>query len=462
MKTVQLTKVILALMALVTVMSCVQDDDFGVPVFENQVATPNGNIVPISSVAGAVAQAMNNGNANFSFQGTENYIEGYVVSSDASGNWFEEFIIQDAPENPTIGIRVLIDESPLFTSYELGRKVFVKLDGLTAGISNGVLSIGFLDGSTIAKIPAPLQNEFIQRSTTVAEIVPKMLEFSDFSESNTNQFIVLNDVQFNADAVINNQLTFSSEPNDEFDGERVLESCVSGIRTILSTSTFADFGAFVLPAGRGTVQGILTKDFFGEVFTIVINNAEDINFDNEDRCDLCGVATATGNAVIFEDNLNSGSLSPLWTNYAQEGTEIWEAFDTDSSFGTAARIGSFLSGDESTIAWLITPEIDFEVQAMETINFETSNSFADGSTLVFLFSQDWDGDVATITAATWNPILESIIVPDDTFFEDWVPSNSIDISCLTGSGYFAFRYQGSGDSDFDGTFELDNFIINGA
>lgn len=460
MKTIKLTQIFAMLVAVVVLVSCVQDDDFSVPELNPGVVTIEGQSVGISSIAGQVAQAIENGDATFTYEGTDTFIEGYVISSDESGNFFEEFIIQDSPENPVAGIRVLIDVNPLFTSYEVGRKVFIRLDGLTAGISNGVLSLGIADGGAIGKIQAAIQDDVIVRSTDVVDIVPLPLTFSEFTNDKTNLFIALQDVQFSADEVINNQRTYASEPQDEFDGERVLEDCATGGRTILSTSTFSDFKALTLPAGRGTINGVLTKDFFGEIFNIAINDPSNVVFAEGDRCDLCGIADEVGTGVVFADNLASGSLSSEWTNFAQEGSEVWESFSAGGGFGTAARIGSFMSGDASTITWLITPEIDFDAQEMETLNFETSNSFADGSELTLLFADDWDGDTATIDDANWRPILEGTIVSDDTFFQDWEASGNIDLSCIEGTAHIAFKYVGSGEEGFDGTFELDNFAIN--
>lgn len=460
MKTIKLTRLFTVFVALVALVSCVQDDDFSVPELEVGVVEIEGQSVSISSVAGQVAQAAENGNETFTFDGVDTFVEGYVISSDEGGNFFEEFIIQDLPENPVAGVRILIDVNPLFTSYEVGRKIFVRLDGLTAGISNGVLSLGIADGNSIGKIPPSMQNDVIVRSDEVVEIIPFPLAFCDFSNDKTNLFITLQGVQFNVDEVIHNQRTYASEPQDQFDGERVLEDCVGGGRTILSTSTFSDFKALSLPAGSGTIHGVLTKNFFGEVFNIAINDPSNVVFAEGDRCDLCGLADETGSEIVFADDLASGSLSDQWTNFAQEGSEVWESFDTGDDFGTAVRIGSFFSGDDRTVAWLITPEIDFNAQEMETLNFETSNSFADASKLTLVFADDWNGDTANIDTANWRPIFDGNIVSDDTFFEDWVASGNIDLSCLEGTVHIAFKYVGSGDPDSDGTFELDNFQIN--
>jgi len=146
MKIFRLTKVILVLIGLVIFNSCVEDDDFEVP--NTTITEPilNGPIVSINSAYGNYLQAVADGDDFFTyeFDSGSDYLEGFVVSTDEGGNFFEELIIQDELENPTIGIKVLIDVNPLFTKYELGRKIYIKLDGLTVGISNGVFSIGII------------------------------------------------------------------------------------------------------------------------------------------------------------------------------------------------------------------------------------------------------------------------------------------------------------------------------
>lgn len=50
-----------------------------------------------------------------------------------------------------------------------------------------------------------------------------------------------------------------------------------------------------------------------------------------------------------------------------------------------------------------------------TISFKTSNSFSDGSTLILLFSSDWDGNPDTIATSTWDSLPAAYIAQDDDF-----------------------------------------------
>lgn len=466
MKTIQLTKVVVAVLALLTITSCVNNDDFSVPNLTIQEPELDGEVISINALRDLLLQE----GETVDLAESTVYVEGYVVSSDEAGNWFEELIIQDSPSNPTAGLRVLIDNSPLFTTYEVGRKIFVKLGGLHLGDSNGVLTLGVT--SNLEKIPAPLQFDFVERSIEVAEIIPLEVSISDFSEDLENVLVSLTDVQFAKDEVIDASLTFAGEPLDEFDGERTLIACASNQTVILATSTFADFKSIALPVERGTVTGVLTRNFFGDTFNLVLNNINDISFDNIERCDPveidCGVADSAGAQVLFEDFFETQSNNqPIsgngWTNFVQEGTQAWEAFSSggaNSSLGISANVGSFMSGDDSSIAWLVTPQINFDGQDGETLQFQTSNSFADGSTLELLFSSDWDGTPENIPTASWDVLSAAVLVQDDDFFGNWIPSGVVDLSCVEGAGYIGFRYSGSGDSDFDGTYELDEIQIN--
>ncbi len=480
---------------MLTIVSCVEDD-FDIP--EISIESPNldGSEITLGAFSSLYEQALfaeaddlgfldGNGEViddagleelrdgfQFTFQndGGDVFMSGYVISTDESGNFFEELILQDTPENPTVGIRLLIDINPLFTRYEIGRRIFVRLNGLVVGISNGVLTLG-IEGGFIEAIPSFDEEDRIIRDVEVATIIPRVIALNELSDELTNLFVMVENAQFNRDDVINANLTYAGEPTDEFDGERTLESCVNNGNIVFSTSTFADFKSLLLPTGRGSVTGVLTRDFFGEVFNFVVNDPSGVVFDQEDRCDPeevdCGLSETIGNTILFEDffedqDANEPIMGNGWTNYIEEGTETWEAFFSTTgnvSLGVSARVGSFKSGDASTIAWLITPQINFDTQDGETLNFMTSNSFANGSTLELLFSSDWDGVPENIPVATWDIVPAAFIVGDDDPFTEWFPSGNVSLDCIEGQGYLGFRYIGSGDANFDGTYELDEIQI---
>lgn len=460
--------------AILVLMSCVQDNSFDVPPLEIEPANITGTEITMGALNNLLIQEQEtNGSSLLTFDGTDDsYIVGYVISSDQAGNFFEELVIQDQPSSPTTGVKMLIDENPLYITYEFGRKVYAKLAGLTVGLDSGVLTLGIRDGNGLGKIAAAQMTRYLVRENEVVEIVPLPITISEFIDAKTNMYISLTDVQFNRNEVLGmNRLTFAAEESDLFDGERTLEDCSNNTNAVFSTSTFADFKAVLLPDGRGTLGGILTKNFFGDAYNIVVNDPSSISFESADRCDPneidCGLAVSTGPNILFNEFFESQILNqPIsgngWTNYIEEGTETWEAYSesgTNASLGISARMGSFSSGDDSSIGWLVTPQLDFDAQEGETLKFKTSNSFSDGSTLELWISQDWDGEIETITSSVWSLLPAAYIVQDDDNFGDWAVSGNVDLSCVIGTAHIAWKYVGSGDESNDGTYELDEIEI---
>lgn len=495
MKTINFNKIALLLIGLVVFNACVQDDDFDTPntvleepVLEVPAITIDGLIslyeqeflsyiddlgLDINSSFDQEAIANLREDYVISLENADNYVGGYVVSNDEAGNFFEEIILQNRADQGSAGIRVMIDVNPLFGRYQFGQLIYVKLVELHFGVSNGVLTLGV--GEELEKIPSFSEEDYIARSPQIEEIVPTEISFNDFDDSLENVFVRLSNVQFNRNLVLGgNSSTFAGDPNDEFDGERSLESCdVTGASIILSTSTFADFKSLPLPSGQGSISGIFTRNFFGDTFNLVINTPEDINFGGEEnRCDplivSCGTSSTVGATNLFSDDFEGLPTNSLitangWTNFIEAGTEGWEAYTqtgTNSSQGVSARVGSFNSNDASSVAWLITPQIDLDANSGVTLQFETSNSFSDGSTMDVLISEDWDGTEAGITTATWAILSDAYITQDDDFFGEWFESGIVDLSCASGQIHIAFKYVGSGVADFDGTYELDFVTID--
>ncbi len=311
MKTLKINKILLLLIGIVVFNSCVEDDDFNTP--NTAIVDPNINpadIISIGAVVGQLEQAQQNNQSIFTFsfdQGMEKFVEGYVISSDEAGNFFEEIIIQDSPENPSVGLRIPLEVRSLFARYDFGRKIFVRLNGLTVGTSNGVATLGKLEGTDgVEQIPQALEDDTFFRSTEVATIVPTLVNIGDLDDSYLNTFVQLENVQFAGTSL---GKTYASEPEDSFDGERVVEDCNDGGSIIFSTNTRSDFNSLTVPSGSGSIGGILLKDFFGDTLNFVINTPEDVNL-SEARCDLIGPLTPTltikelrdmfsGNPILF-------------------------------------------------------------------------------------------------------------------------------------------------------------------
>ncbi len=467
MKNSLIYKLILLLVTFTVAVSCVKDDDFDTPDTTVTEVEINGTVIEITALYDLWLQELTtNGNQTLTFdEATDQYISGYVISSDEGGNFFEELILQNAASNPTRGVKVLVDVNPLFTSYEFGRKIYVKLDGLTVGLDSGVLTLGIGSAGSVEKIAESQLTNVITRDTEVAEIVPLPMNISDFSVDKTNLFIRLNDVQFNRNEVIGEgRKTFAAEPTDEFDGERFLESCAEGAATIFSTSTFADFKAVLLPQGRGTLDGILTLNFFGEVFNVVVNDPTTINFDNENRCDpdtyVCNEPSG-GGAAFFSENFEGFNaiedyVDAGWTNVnVSGGSTLWVIGNFDNN--NYAQITGFNTGESDIQSWLVTPTIDMDNTTGEELLMDIQANFDNGTILSVVFSNNFTGDVTT---ADWQLLDANIPVGPEGGFGDFESVDPINVACIDGTVNFAFVYEGS-DPNATTRYHIDNIEVTG-
>jgi hypothetical protein len=401
-------------------------------------------------------------------------IEGYVISSDEQGNFFDEIFIQNTPgtddlgvNNPRLGLRVIMDKNDIHQTFEVGRKVYIILNGLAVDEDTGILTLGIQNVNTIVKIPNAVLGDYVVGGEEIVALSPLTIHANQLNADDLNTLVNLNNVQFIASQI---GLTYAGEPADNFEGERTLQSCNDTGDIRLFTSTFADFKSQLLADGTGNITAIYTRNFSNDESVLSVRDLNDIDFFG-DRCDPpmvdCGIADAVGTNVLFADFFESQTTNTAitgngWTNYIEAGTETWEAwFDSSEnmSLGISARMGSFNSGDASSIGWLITPEVNFDDQTGETLNFKTSNSFDDGSELRVLFAGDWDGTNSSVASATWIELGSVTVVNDADGFPEWIPSGNVALSCIKGTGHIAWKYIGSGNGDFDGTYELDEIEI---
>lgn len=467
-------KLITVILVTLLLSSCV-DDNFNVPtpsgneqnkelgiILGNITNDPAWNLVTIANLK----SRFTSGNAPVLIR-TNDVVKGYVVSSDRAGNFFQEIYIQDAAENPTAGIKVVINLRNNYTKFNIGREVYISLNGLYLGETNsrdGITAIGgkvkTTDSNEIDPMSVNQINTHLFRSRTTKAIIPKTIKVAEIGSNLVGTFVRIEDAFFPAAL---DGLTIV-DPNESFDTQRTLSACNgSGFSEfIVETSSFANFSSVRMQSQKGgTINAVLSKDFNGNNFVLVLNEIKDLKFEDE----LCKPLDLSTFTTIFEEDFESTTGSGAialtgWTNYSQEGSRKFTGYTDSNTNSRATRIGAFRSRDTSTISWLITPSINLNATANEFFSFESSNSFADGSELEVLISTNWDGTEANITTATWAT-LPAAVVSDSESFRNWVSSGDVDLSSFSGSAHIAFRYTGSGNSANDGTFEIDNIKVLG-
>jgi len=450
--------------------ACVEDSDFTVP--QNLEAEENEAISKIieSIRLGTLQEKTIKQVKELYIKGNEPIkiksnivVVGYVISSDKTGNFYKEFYIQDAPENPTSGIKIALNLTNSYSTFNVGRKIFIRLKGLYIGETNsgdGIITIGgkikTTDVTEVEAVTVNQMSNHLFRTGITKEIVPKIIDFAGINDANIGTFIRLENVFFEASLTGKPYV----DPKEDFDTQRKIQTCL-GLGyddLLLETSSFSSFSNITLPEKAGSIQAVVSKSFGGDFIVLNLNTTQDVAMEQE-RCSPLPMENFT--KILLEENFDaeSGDVDILnWINYREEGTKSWRSYTDSYSQSKAARIGSKNSDDTNTVSWLITSAINLETTVQEFLSFETSNSFANGSELVVFISTDFNGNTAHINQATWT-VLPAKIVADGTGFKNWVHSTYIELSAYSGVAYIAFKYTGNGNVNFDGTYELDNITI---
>ncbi|MGB8706212.1 MAG: DUF5689 domain-containing protein [Gillisia sp.] len=443
--------------------SCVKTEDFAPPQVEAPTVETPANLTSIAAIKGNYDPASAD---IFTFTDTNTYIEGYVISSDEGGNFYKKLILQDKPQNPSSGIQILIDDAAIYNSFNFGRKLFIKLDGLSLWFNNGVYQLGVQNRGDVVEIPQALIDNFITRTAETANIEPLKLKISDFAPQYKNLFIRLEDVQFNRNLVRENNIySFASAVSDKYDGERQLESCTDGATTTLSTSTFSDFKSLLLPTSRGNVEGVLTRNFYDDYYVVIVNSPEDLHFEGNERCDPvfldCGNNISEGPKTIFQENFvgisNENILDTRgWTNVNVNGgnTRFVDGILNSDRF---IRISAYNTKQNPLEAWLVTPSIDLDAYSAEVLSFDIKASFDNATILSVYITNNFTGDVRT---TNWQLLDAQIPIGPTNQNGTNFKKNKIDISCLSGKVNIAFRYLG-GDPEKTTTYDIDNIRVTG-
>ena len=456
------------ILAAVFVVSCQQEDVFDIPyglgVEENQMLTTLLSDVESGTMSMySIAQLKDLHVSGEVTEITSDLVmKGYVTSSDATGNFYKEIYLQNDSTSPTDAIRVLIDVSDSFNMFNLGREVYINLKGLYVGeyrTGDGVISVGEFDAgqNRISNIREAVVKNHILRSSTVSELTPLPVKFSDISDAHIGMMVEVANV-----SVVSSQVGKPYvDPNDSYDTQRTLEACEGFGKTsfILETSAFANFKQNLLPAGTGTISGIVSKTYNGDNLVLMLNSINDVNLTGE-ACSLLNindfekVLDETFDNVVDNSNFDYAG----WVNYAEVGGELW----TEQFYGGNGYVefSGFRTGDDVNIGWLVTPAFDLTGTSNAYINFKLAQHHLDdeeNNTLEVFVSTDFDG--SDVLAANWDKI--DVTIPgEDVSWYAFQDVGLVDVSSYSGTLHVAFKYVGSGnDTTLDGGYFVDDVLF---
>ena len=425
----------------VSLTACVDDTDYDTPqIYGEDPVIPAAQMSSIQNVIAQWNAANPTGTtANIVEFVTDTeapvYISGYVVSDDQTGNFYKELFIQDSPTDPQYAVKIAVDVASLYTKYDLGRKIYLKLNGLAINKSHGEMVIGELLGGAIDNIRENKAKQSLLRNASADVLTPKTITTNQISNAYVGMYVKFENLQFDLDVVGKPYV----DPLDSYDSYRAMVSCETGGEVVLETSTFATFREQIVQGGKGSVEGILSRDYGDDFFVLRVNNIDAFTFNGE-RCD-----------PLFQDGFTNGFAK--WMTYSVTGAQTWVIDTQYGNPGNCAKISGYSGSNNVNEDWLITKPINLTGVTAAKLTFQSARNYS-GNNLVVYMSTNYDG-VSAPSTATWTTLTATL---STTGFA-WTNSGDIDISAAAGQANVRIAFKYTSTSTASATYEIDNVKI---
>jgi hypothetical protein len=432
-----------AAMLVATQLSCIQDDNWDAP----EIVCNNRFDAPTNTMAEVIAMAPASGTKIFPNlpESAPVIFDGYVVSSDQSGNFYKTISFQDKPVNPTVGLQIEIDNSGNFADFPVGAHIRIKANGLVLGKDAGVMKLGAVDPNfAIGRVPRSVIGRFMSgvcngNGLEIVELVPQVLTLDQISNDKyINTLVTVKDVQF-VDSEVGKNLMDVDASNTSIDTDRHIEN-LAGKTAVVRTDGFFK-PAFKIPNKSGDITFVVSK--YNNAYQNVIRASGDINFTKE---------RLPKPATVFEETFTSNNFTTNnWSLVSVTGAESWYI----AAFGNprpCAAMNGFNGGNKANEDWLISKSISLANSKTATFSFETDRGFA-GNELEVYVTENYTGNVGTTTWTKLNPILDTT-----TAFNGFVNSGPIDFTPYIGKNVnVAFKYTST--TSAAATWEIDNVKV---
>lgn len=283
-------------------------------------------------------------------------IEGYVSSSDQSGNFFGVLHFQDRPIDPTEGLQIEIDVRDTHLFFPVGSKIFIALKGLYLGKSKGVLKLGgqftSFGNISVGRLPGSVVDRHLLVSCDEpVKIIPTKIGINDIDERYTNMLVQFMDIEIREDQL---GLTFADSKKAT---QRNLVDCLEQ-ELVLLNSGYANFQAETLPELNGSISGVLLQE--NSKYQLAIRTLDDIDF-TKDRCPelideftsskifISELADPNNNVEARFVELYNADTQPL----SLKGWRLLRYTNDNLEISSAIDLSDFIIGAEST--FVISP-----------------------------------------------------------------------------------------------------------
>lgn len=292
-------------------------------------------------------------------EGKDYVIHGRVISSDASGNMYQNLVIQDE----TAAIALAIRESSMWTSYRVGQEVVLNVTGLYIGTNACYYEVGWLDDyigepslsfmswfmfqehSQKNGLPpvVPEGEEMFEYVTMsgpwpadkpyiVVTSIEEILSLSNYSEAGYKAMSQLVEIQ-NVHFVEGGKEDFAQyQESNEY---RWIED-EEGNKLPLNNSGYSTFHGEILPTGTGNIRAILSyyqfSDFTSTKWQLTLRDIDDVLFNMP--------GSETKPYTVAQSMAMNNNGREVWTNgyivgCVKSGVQTVTS-NSDVAFGSAA------------------------------------------------------------------------------------------------------------------------------
>jgi len=280
-------KYILVVITALFITGCVHDDKYDEPTLEGY-SCKSESYYSQNGYTKWTLEMLKGKPQNTSFA-DKAYIEGYVSSTDETGNIYKTIYIQNNPENPTQGLTVSVDMVSSYTRFPQGSKIYIDVQGLALTAYGGVVQLGMITPAGTRIPEKEVKNHISKDCNIKVNIIPKVMTIAQFTDAGSSNLIgcliQLNNVEFESRA-----LCTTYAPNAVTVNKTIGEggSLQNGVwkyakTALVRNSGYASFANQVLPAGNGSFVGIFSK--YNSDFQLYVNNTQDLKMNNFPRLD---------------------------------------------------------------------------------------------------------------------------------------------------------------------------------
>ncbi len=402
-------------------------------------------------------------------------VEGYVSSSDITGNIYKTLYIQDQLQNPTQGLTIVTDALNMYAKYPVGTKVSIKAKDLWLSRVGGIVQLTNKNTDprtgevTYALTDQKLNSNVIkacQQPTT--PVVPMLItSLSQLNPNLVGALVKFERAQFTKPSLYNVLGTLNSYANPGTTTNRLFDfynadRSKAGSDIIIRNSPYSTFAFTDLPTGNGFVQAIYSN--FNGTHQLYLRDLNDISMTGQRYAenppkggtDISYPVTLSETFESYAIGTTSPYLEifPKYINAPVEGNRYWQGrtFGGNKYIQLGANSGT---GQYET--YFIVP-VNFTPG--KKLTFDVNIGFYNGNALKVYTSTNYI-PLGDVNAATLNEITSSFTIPTNPASGYGTFSNAgsyVFPTGLSGNGFIMFKYVGNG-SGVTTTLQLDNIVV---